>query len=338
MAVSHAKSITIGDFTGTVTAFNSQASTTTVAATDLARPADWNSAHNQYFTLTGNTNNASTVSGTNVVLSGGNNVTLIGSNNSVIGFSVGNYITTGALSDHSHGNPQLNLTNLSGTTASNSAGFTLSLSAAAPGGGGVTMSRFDPGWPAGFHMATQYGQNSLFFAPICFPHAVAMNVIENYVQFTANTNSTGTYSVTQHLALYTYENSTRISRLTSFEVTTTGLHSGTQNSVSNVGKRRWSGTVGAYTISAGAYVVAFRSSTTFSSNNMTLSNYGISQIATHNSGRLMEATNVSHRLMDWVGVYSATTGALPNSIGLSEVRGTGFGNYRLPLWEVSYTS
>jgi len=43
-----------------------------------------------------------------------------------------NGLTTAALSNHSHGNPQLNLTNLSGTTASNSAGLTLSLSAAAP--------------------------------------------------------------------------------------------------------------------------------------------------------------------------------------------------------------
>jgi len=39
------------------------------------------------------------------------------------------WLTTAAASNHSHGNPQLNLTNLSGTTASNSAGFTLSLSA-----------------------------------------------------------------------------------------------------------------------------------------------------------------------------------------------------------------
>jgi hypothetical protein len=47
-----------------------------------------------------------------------------------------NGLTTAALSNHSHGNPTLALTNLSGTTASNSAGLTLSLSAAAPGGGG----------------------------------------------------------------------------------------------------------------------------------------------------------------------------------------------------------
>lgn len=56
-------------------------------------------------------------------------------NSSGISLNVPAFLTTAALSNHSHGNPQLNLTNLSGTTASNSAGFTLSLSANAPGGG-----------------------------------------------------------------------------------------------------------------------------------------------------------------------------------------------------------
>jgi hypothetical protein len=52
-----------------------------------------------------------------------------------------NGLTTAAASNHSHGDPQLNLTNISGTTASNSAGFTLSLSVAAPGaGGGIAAS------------------------------------------------------------------------------------------------------------------------------------------------------------------------------------------------------
>lgn len=46
------------------------------------------------------------------------------------------FLTTAAQSGHSHGNPILALTNLTGTTASASNGFTLSLSAAAPGGGG----------------------------------------------------------------------------------------------------------------------------------------------------------------------------------------------------------
>lgn len=42
----HAKDLTIGDFTGTVTVFNSAGVTTTALATDLVRPVDWNSAHN----------------------------------------------------------------------------------------------------------------------------------------------------------------------------------------------------------------------------------------------------------------------------------------------------
>lgn len=79
MNVVHAKSLTIGDFTGTVTAFNSQGSTTTVAATDLARPADWNSGHNVVMSLGGNTSNSSVVSGTNMMLAGAGGVTLIGS-------------------------------------------------------------------------------------------------------------------------------------------------------------------------------------------------------------------------------------------------------------------
>jgi hypothetical protein len=67
MSVLHVKSVTIANSTDT----------------NIVRPSDWNSAHVQYFTLAGNTNNASTVSGTNVVISGGNNITLVGSSNSI---------------------------------------------------------------------------------------------------------------------------------------------------------------------------------------------------------------------------------------------------------------
>lgn len=53
-----------------------------------------------------------------------------------------NGLTTAAASDHSHGNPTLALTNLTGTTASASNGFTLSLSAAAAGAGGFQSAGF----------------------------------------------------------------------------------------------------------------------------------------------------------------------------------------------------
>lgn len=62
-------------------------------------------------------------------------------NSSGLSLNVPAFLTTAAQSGHSHGNPTLALTNLSGTTASNSAGLTLSLSAAAPGAGAaVTVS------------------------------------------------------------------------------------------------------------------------------------------------------------------------------------------------------
>lgn len=50
------------------------------------------------------------------------------------------YLTTAALSNHSHGNPTLALTNLSGSTASASNGLTISLSAAPPDGIGVSAA------------------------------------------------------------------------------------------------------------------------------------------------------------------------------------------------------
>ena len=86
MTISHVFSNAQADATGTLTVWNG-ATTASVAATDVVRPSNWNSAHNQYYTLSGNTNGASTASGTNVVLQGMGNVTLVGSTGT-IGISV----------------------------------------------------------------------------------------------------------------------------------------------------------------------------------------------------------------------------------------------------------
>lgn len=67
MAVSHVKSDTIADWTGTVTVFDSAGNTGTVAATNLVRPSDWNSVHNVTNTFLGSTFGSSTHSGTNIV-------------------------------------------------------------------------------------------------------------------------------------------------------------------------------------------------------------------------------------------------------------------------------
>jgi len=46
-AIGHAKSNTIADFANTVTVYDSQGSTGTMAATNLVRPGDWKLAHVQ---------------------------------------------------------------------------------------------------------------------------------------------------------------------------------------------------------------------------------------------------------------------------------------------------
>lgn len=88
MQITHFKSNIVPDFTGTVTVYDNSGSTQTVAATDLVRPSDWNSAHAMAITLTGNTAGVSTVSGSNIIWSGGPNVTLSGTAGSVV-FSAG---------------------------------------------------------------------------------------------------------------------------------------------------------------------------------------------------------------------------------------------------------
>lgn len=77
-AITHAFSQSIVDAVGTVTIFNSQGSTQTIAATDLIGASDWNSGHAQLATLAGNTAGVSSLSGTNIVIAGGNNLTVSG--------------------------------------------------------------------------------------------------------------------------------------------------------------------------------------------------------------------------------------------------------------------
>ena len=76
MSIVHAKSNTVGDFTGTVTVYNSAGSTVTANATDLVRPSDWNSAHSLVYALGGNTAGSSQLSGTDIRFDGGANLTI----------------------------------------------------------------------------------------------------------------------------------------------------------------------------------------------------------------------------------------------------------------------
>lgn len=104
-----------------------------VTNTNIVRPSDWNSVH-AYTLPDGISAGTQLASSGTIVFANSNGITFGMSQSSQITASH-NGLTTAAASDHSHGNPTLALTNLSGTTASASNGFTLSLSVGAGGAG-----------------------------------------------------------------------------------------------------------------------------------------------------------------------------------------------------------
>lgn len=98
----------------------------------------------------------------------------------------GAYLTTAALSNHSHGNPTLNLTNLSGTTASASNGFTLSLSAAAPGGAGSPKSYgIFPDQMVANSSAVQASGSSSMVMPVMIPYDMSISYLRLPVTLSA---------------------------------------------------------------------------------------------------------------------------------------------------------
>lgn len=144
-----------------------------------------------------------------------------------------NALTTAALSNHSHGNPTLNLTNLSGTTGSNSNGFTLSLSAAAPGGGGGhTVSSWQ-----NFPNIAIYGSfqirgvgNSGYIVPMDIPCYLTASFLQFLVtnsiastSYASTANTTFSYNQQHGLWFVLYTKGTGASSDSLFSITSTSI-------------------------------------------------------------------------------------------------------------------
>lgn len=117
--VQHVFSNTIPSATGTITIWNISGNSTTVAATNVVRPQDWNSTHNMSVTLAGNTafGNTSVVGGTNIIFSASNGIMFSGdSAGSSIGIGLAQFASAWAFPNFESG--QANLTTFSPTTSS----------------------------------------------------------------------------------------------------------------------------------------------------------------------------------------------------------------------------
>lgn len=276
MAVSHVKSDTIADFTGTFTGFNSQGSTTTIAATDVVRPSDWNSAHNQFYTLSGNTTNASTASGTNVVFSAAGNLTIGGSTGSLV-FSAGYSIYS--LENF----PRINTANVSNMT--------------------LTLLTQRP-----------------IFIPFQNPGFLTHNILEIEV----SRATSGSNLFTMQAAIYSFVNSTQISRLASLQ----NVFSNTATaSISGIRVIRLTGFEAAgSTLSPGQYVMMLYASAaaTASMNYSYRGGVTVGPNVGVIGGGTDQVTTATSQLssmgfIHWGGLWSTTTASPPASVALSNV-------------------
>ena len=283
MTIVHAKSVTVADFTGTVTAFNSQGSTTTVAASDLARPSDWNSGHNQLYTLSGNTAGNSTVSGTNVIWQGGDGVTLSGTGSTIV----------------------------------------------VQAGGGEVQNYFNP-QDGYMQVAGQQGNASLHMQPMKAPD-VTFDRIVFPMQLTNATNTTGSMTVSMAIGFYTRNDST-FSLYHSASGSVAITYSGTVNNSTYSGLRNF--TIGnSSSLPAGQYYVGIWSRSTTGGANGTANQFLASQVNSNFAGFYGSNTNATMQYTRGLGHYSATfSTAIPNSVAISEIRGTASIVLRQPVF------
>jgi hypothetical protein len=288
MALSHVKSVTIGDFTGTVTAFGSNGSTATVAATDLVRPGDWNSAHNQYVTLTGNTAGHSAISGTNIVLAGGTNVTLSATTGagaatiSVVGQDVSQFLTTAAQSYKVH------------WVESPWAGPTAEL---------IT------------------NVTALTNRPILLPFEVGGYMSADELMWPMSRSTSGSNAFTVDIGVYSYANTTSIGRIASGQTVYSATDTG---SISGIRLFEFPMSLVTTALTPGQYVLAMR----FEASATASMNYSLMGGTTANpvvggihAGSNTYWTHTSHQQIPLWGRFSTTTASLPAGFAASDVIG-----------------
>lgn len=285
------------------------------------------------------TNATAPISAGTVVFSNSNGVTF-GQNGSTITASVnagGGGLTNINLSAGTTSN------NLSNFVFSNSNGVSFGLNgstvtasvAAGGGGGGATMSYYFP--MNGIELqAGQQGQGTLHMRQVAFPNLHMDRIVFPIIN-TNSSNSSGSHTISVWFGIYT-KNVSTLSLLQSASTSLAVTHSGTAGSYSLYSGIRNVSVGLTTTLTDGNYWVGMLSRTTSGGANGSYSQLIGSMIASNNLGWWSSSHNTTYQGMLGVGVYSATTSAMPNSIGFSQIRGSDSLAYRYPAyWFVSNT-
>jgi hypothetical protein len=230
----------------------------------------------------------------------------------------GAYLTTAAVSDHNHGG--FSGTNISGTYNSNE----LKLSIAAPGGD-VAPSRSICEIIPGEYLtrvsnisATKVSKRMIFNPFWLDGNGLAASTIRIYMSWV--TNATGPI-MTYGAGLYSRVNATSMAL---YDSTTAALSFESTQSAQYTGIRAWNITGMTKTLSEGPWVLGLFFYAT-ATGNINASLYGASAypavIGHIYGGTSTEATNNSIHLFPYQGYYSATTDAIPSNVVYADILG-----------------
>jgi hypothetical protein len=268
-------------------------------------------------------------------LSAGNNITItpnvstisiIGPNMLSVGMSnIGN--TSGTTGLFSNQVILVGGNNITLSQSTGAGGATITISSPAI----FTKSRFNPYMEA-VAVAGQLGQGSLHLHPIPDPDNFQFDRLILDVLVSLATSTTGSATFSFWAGLYT-RNASTLSLLASASSSQGLTINGTQNSTILTGGKLftmgWTTTI----TQADLWFGLVSRSTTGGAAAITISNYQVSDVNSNFSGILGVASNATNQDVLGLGFYSASTSAMPGSIGFSQIQGTNSNALRPPLYK-----
>lgn len=300
LGFSNANNVTFGTSAGSII-------TASVAAPGAA-------AENNNINLLGaNTAGNTTASGSTIGWSG-QGVTLSGNNGSNIVISA----------------PATSSLSATGAVSISTNGSTISIGAPAE----ITLSGYLEAFIDRELLAAQIGNNQLFVQPMNLRHPAQWEEVAWLNNYSNASNSSNSATLTLQVGVYSRTGSS-LSIITSNSSSYAVTNSGTVGSYSIYGGLREYPIPMTTTLPAGNYFMGFLSRTTTGGGaGMTWSNFVASNINSAYSGRWSSANNATNQFAMGLGSYTATTTALPNSIGLSQINGSAAINLRPVIYKL----
>jgi hypothetical protein len=218
--------------------------------------------------------------------------------------------------------------NLTISCSTAAGGMTASFSAAAAGGG-ATRSYYEP-YANRLNVVGQQGQGTLHFNPMPLDGAIQFDRLVMLIHNTNSSNSSGSHTLSFWGGIYT-KNASSLSLLASASQSMALTHSGTVGSYSLYSGIRMF-TIGlTTTLTAGDYWLGILSRTTSGGANGTYSQVLASAFSSTVLGHFSSSHNTTMQFHLGRGIYTATTSAMPGSVGFNQIRGSDVIAMRPPI-------